>query len=133
MMSARPAMDAHSPEPLRKARLMSLSDFRSSVLPDSLLAWKRRSMPFPSYTEVLVPNSLSIAGGKAYLCGQCHASRYKETALFNPSCHHTELGLLGEVDEIFYFGLQRDFLEVGLLVGIRGFGASVGIAVSLRI
>ena len=45
---AWPEMDAHSPEAARKDRLILGSDSRSSVLPDSELAWKMRSTPLPS-------------------------------------------------------------------------------------
>ena len=38
-------MEAHSPVGFRKAMLMAGSDERSEVLPDSVLVWKRRSMP----------------------------------------------------------------------------------------
>lgn len=49
MMDACPETDAHSPEELRKAMLMLGSEASSSVLPDSVLVWKRRSMPPFSY------------------------------------------------------------------------------------
>ena len=45
MMEALPLRDAHSPELLRKEMLMCGSDWMSSVLPDSVLVWKIRSMP----------------------------------------------------------------------------------------
>lgn len=48
-IDALPEMLAQSPDEERKARLMSGSACRSSVLPDSVLAWKIRSMPLPSY------------------------------------------------------------------------------------
>lgn len=44
-MLALPDMDAHSPELLRKATLTAESEEMSSVLPDSVLVWKMRSMP----------------------------------------------------------------------------------------
>jgi hypothetical protein len=47
-MVAFPEMDAHSPELLMKPMLTDESSLRSSVLPDSVLVWKRRSKPFPS-------------------------------------------------------------------------------------
>jgi hypothetical protein len=47
-MLEEPEMDAHSPVALRKEMLIEGSSFRSSVLPDSVLVWKRRSMPPPS-------------------------------------------------------------------------------------
>lgn len=51
MMEASPETEAHSPVGLRKAMLILGSDFRSSVLPDSVLVWKRRSTPPPSCWE----------------------------------------------------------------------------------
>ena len=48
-ISASPDMEAHSPVAFRKAMLILGSLFRSSVLPDSVLVWKRRSTPPPSY------------------------------------------------------------------------------------
>ena len=45
MVEASPETEAHSPEELRKEMLMWGSEARSSVLPDSVLVWKRRSMP----------------------------------------------------------------------------------------
>jgi hypothetical protein len=48
-MEAWPEMEAHSPEPLMKPTLTDLCSLRSSVLPDSVLVWKRRSKPCPSY------------------------------------------------------------------------------------
>lgn len=48
-MFAFPDTEAHSPLPLRKEMLMCESDSRSSVLPDSVLVWNRRSMPPVSY------------------------------------------------------------------------------------
>lgn len=48
-MEALPEMDAHSPELLMKPMLTEESSLRSSVLPDSVLVWKRRSNPFASY------------------------------------------------------------------------------------
>ena len=42
---ASPLREAHSPVELRKAMLIWGSDWRSSVFPDSVLVWKRRSMP----------------------------------------------------------------------------------------
>jgi hypothetical protein len=47
-MVALPEMDAHSPELVMKPMLTEESSLRSSVLPDSVLVWKRRSKPFPS-------------------------------------------------------------------------------------
>ena len=49
MMLAFPETDAHSPELFKKAMLIDLWASRSSVLPDSVLVWKRRSGPLPSY------------------------------------------------------------------------------------
>jgi hypothetical protein len=43
-------MDAHWPELVMKPRLTEACSLRSSVLPDSVLVWKRRSKPFPSYS-----------------------------------------------------------------------------------
>ena len=48
-ISASPETEAHSPVELRKAMLILGSFFRSSVFPDSVLVWKRRSTPPPSY------------------------------------------------------------------------------------
>jgi hypothetical protein len=48
-MEAVPEMLAHSPLLLRKARLISECSWRSSVLPDSVLVWKMKSMPLSSY------------------------------------------------------------------------------------
>ncbi len=45
MMDAVPETEAHSPLLLRKEMLMWGSDDRSSVLPLSVLVWKRRSIP----------------------------------------------------------------------------------------
>lgn len=56
-MLALPEMEAHSPSLLRKPRLMSGSEARSSVLPLSVLAWKTRSMPLPSYNRVVSDSS----------------------------------------------------------------------------
>ena len=47
-MSASPDTEAHSPVGFRKAMLIFGSFFRSSVLPDSVFVWKRRSTPPPS-------------------------------------------------------------------------------------
>lgn len=49
-MLALPEIDAHSPELLRNARLMSGLESRSSVLPDSEFVWKTRSTPLPSWS-----------------------------------------------------------------------------------
>lgn len=46
MISDVPETDAHSPEELRKAILICGSEVMSSVLPDSVLVWKMRSIPF---------------------------------------------------------------------------------------
>lgn len=46
MISEVPETEAHSPEEFRKAILMCGSEEMSSVLPDSVLVWKMRSMPF---------------------------------------------------------------------------------------
>lgn len=48
-MLAEPEMEAHSPEEERKAMLIEGSEARSSVLPDSVLVWKRRSIPQDSW------------------------------------------------------------------------------------
>lgn len=47
-MLDEPEIEAHSPVALRKEMLMEGSSLRSSVLPDSVLVWKSRSMPPPS-------------------------------------------------------------------------------------
>ena len=49
MMEDVPEMEAHSPVGLRKEMLMWGSEDRSEVLPDSVLVWKRRSMPPDSW------------------------------------------------------------------------------------
>lgn len=46
-----PEMEAHSPVEFRNAILMEGSEVRSEVLPDSVLVWKRRSMPPDSFLE----------------------------------------------------------------------------------
>lgn len=74
---ARPEMDAHSPEGLRKARLMSGSDSRSSVLPDSELAWKRRSMPLPSCLSVSLEDWEMTKHGR----GRCSQRGRKKVTL----------------------------------------------------
>jgi hypothetical protein len=51
-IEAWPEMEAHSPELLMKPMLTDESSLRSSVLPDSVLVWKRRSKPLPSYNIV---------------------------------------------------------------------------------
>lgn len=51
---ALPETEAHSPEELRKAMLISGSDLRSSVLPDSVFVWKRRSIPPDSWDGVRI-------------------------------------------------------------------------------
>jgi hypothetical protein len=72
-MEALPEMDAHSPELLMKPMLTEESSFRSSVLPDSVLVWKRMSSPFASYLFVsMYPYSRSDSSG--YLCGHGHSS-----------------------------------------------------------
>ena len=48
-IAASPDTEAHSPVEFRKAMLIFGSFFRSSVLPDSVFVWKRRSTPPPSY------------------------------------------------------------------------------------
>jgi hypothetical protein len=53
MISDVPEIDAHSPEELRKAMWMCGSEAMSSVLPDSVLVWKMRLMPF-SYVCVSI-------------------------------------------------------------------------------
>ena len=80
-MSASPDTEAHSPVELRKAMLILGSDFRSSVLPDSVLVWKRRSTPPPSYDietgsayAFCRGNGMGIFEAEAYLGRQGHAS-----------------------------------------------------------
>ena len=53
-MEAVPEILAHSPVLLRKARLISECSLRSSVLPDSVLVWKMKSMPLSSCVVGLV-------------------------------------------------------------------------------
>lgn len=47
-MVARPDMEAHSPDGFVKEMLTLASLAMSSVLPDSVLVWNRRSMPLDS-------------------------------------------------------------------------------------
>jgi hypothetical protein len=72
-MEAFPEMDAHSPELLMKPMLTDESSLRSSVLPDSVLVWKRRSKPFPS-CFLSISHSLPAAVFVAHLGSQSHAS-----------------------------------------------------------
>lgn len=51
-MEEEPETEAHSPVAFRKAMLIEGSSARSSVLPDSVLVWKIRSMPPDSWREV---------------------------------------------------------------------------------
>lgn len=51
MIEASPETDAHSPLEFKKEMLIAESVCKSSVLPDSVLVWKSRSIPF-SYLGV---------------------------------------------------------------------------------
>lgn len=46
-------MEAQSPDGVMKPMLTEGWEVRSSVLPDSVLVWKRRSKPLPSYRLVV--------------------------------------------------------------------------------
>jgi hypothetical protein len=71
-----PEKEAHSPELLRKEMLMWESDSISSVLPDSVLVWNRRSMPPFSYAVIQLASipmlstfCVSERMGKLYFSG----------------------------------------------------------------
>src|SRR5689334_1770364 len=66
-MLALPLTEAQSPELVRKLMLMCESLARLSVLPDSVLVWKSRSIP-PVSWEILGQGVLleSVGGGRTH-------------------------------------------------------------------
>jgi hypothetical protein len=126
-MEAVPEMLAHSPVLLRKARLISECSWRSSVLPDSVLVWKMKSMPLSSCVVGLVNvRAILKIVWKAHPCGDGHASASKKTIL-GLGGHHAELALVDESLQVLDLLLEGGVLEVLCGVRVGGLAAGVGV------
>jgi hypothetical protein len=119
-MLAFPAMDAHCPELSRKEMLQCGSTFSSSVLWDSVLVKKSRSVPPASYMPV---NIVEICEGEKayYFGGHCHAPRHKLAADITGG-HHAIFAAGGEFVEGLKLFLDCWLIEVDRLVGVSRLG-----------
>lgn len=109
-----------------KPMLTDESSLRSSVLPDSVLVWKRRSKPLPSY--VIVSKTLAVNLRHTYLGGKSHSAAGKQVAITRVGGEQAELGLVDESEEVLDLLLQRNFILVLRSVGVSGLGAGIGVA-----
>ena len=127
-MEAVPEMLAHSPVLLRKARLISECSLRSSVLPDSVLVWKMKSMPLSSCVVGLVDVRavLKKSVWQTHPCGDSHASAGKDVIL-SLGGHHAELALVDERLQVLDLLLEGGLLEVLRGVRVGGLVAGVGV------
>jgi len=144
MISEVPETEAHSPELLRKETLVWGSEMilgemlgcgigmgswviYSFVLPDSVLVWKMRSTPSPSWFLLVLVNESDVVLGWTNLGRQCHASGYQSTARTITSGHHAEFAGRDELGESFDLLFDGSMVEVLGLIRVCWLGAGVGV------